>query len=221
MTIESYNMTFLKKTFAINKKQTFFCALLSVASISACASNESLDGWSLEKEESGITTYSREVADHDINEVRGETKIKASVEQLVDLFMNQDNCALFSENCHSAKILNRKTDSEFDLYKMIKNPAPFSDRDVLLNVKVENSNDTGAVVISYKDIKGDMPQDDCCIRLESDKGYWKFMPLKDGYTHVTWQFHTNPGGALPAMLLNGVMPSLPVNLFNKIINKYK
>ena len=102
---------------------------------------------------------------------------------------------------------------------MIKNPAPFSDRDVLLNVTVEKSGETGEVRISYKDIKGNTAQDDCCLRLISDKGFWKFTPMTDGYTSITWQFHTDPGGALPAMLLNGVMPSLPVNLFNKIIKE--
>ena len=210
-------MTFLKTPFTINKKQTFLCALLSVVSILGCASNENLNEWNLEKEESGITTYSRDVSGHKINEVRGETKIKATVNQLVDLFMNQDNCALFSENCHSAKILNRKSDNEFDLYKMIKNPAPFSDRNVLLNIKVDNSNDTGAVLISYKDIKGDVAQDDCCLRIKSDKGFWEFTPMSDGYTHITYQFHTDPGGSLPALLLNGVMPSLPINLIKKVI----
>lgn len=211
-------MTFLKSILTLNKKQTLLCSLLSLTAISSYASNVDSEGWNLEKEESGITTYSKEVANHSINEVRGETKIKATVSQLVNLFMNVEKCDLFSENCHLAKILNRKNENEFDLYKMIKNPAPFSDRDVLLNVTVEKSSE-GTVLISYKDIKGDIPQDECCLRLLSDNGFWKFTPMSDGYTHVTWQFHTDPGGALPAMLLNGVMPSLPVNLFKKIINE--
>ncbi len=212
-------MTFINKFFTLTKKQTLLCSLLSLTAISSCASNVNSESWNLEKEESGIKTYSRQVVNHSINEVRGETKIKATVSQLVNLFMDVDKCNLFSENCHSAKILNRKNDNEFDLYKMIKNPAPFSDRDVLLNVTVEESTETGVVLISYKDIKGDMAQDDCCLRLISDIGFWKFTPMSDGYTKLTWQFHTDPGGALPAMLLNGVMPSLPVNLFNKIIKE--
>jgi len=211
-------MTFLNNIFTLNKKQTLLCSLLSLTAMSGCASDISTESWNLEKEESGITTYSKDVANHSINEVKGETKIKATVSQLVNLFMDVDKCHLFSENCHSAKILNRKNDNEFDLYKMIKNPAPFSDRDVLLNITVEKSSD-GTVLISYIDIKGDLPQDDCCLRLTSDKGFWKFTPLSDSYTQVTWQFHTDPGGSLPAMLLNGVMPSLPVNLFNKIIKE--
>ena len=70
--------------------------------MSSCASNVNSESWNMEKEESGITTYSKEVANHSINEVRGETKIKATVNQLVNLFMDLDKCYLFSENCHSA-----------------------------------------------------------------------------------------------------------------------
>jgi hypothetical protein len=176
-------MTFLNRIFTLNKKQTLLCSLLSLTAITGCASDTK--DWNLEKEESGISAYSREVANHSINEVRGETKIKATVSQLVNLFMDLDKCELFSENCHLAKILNRKSDNEFDLYKMIKNPAPFSDRDVLLKVNVEKSSE-GTVLISYQDIKGNMAQDECCLRLKSDKGFWKFAPMSDGYTVSVW-----------------------------------
>lgn len=213
---ESLTMTFLNKCITLNKKQTLLCSLLCVASMTAGAANADSQGWNMVSDESGVTVSTRAVANHDINEIKTTTKLKATVNQLVALYMDVDKCGLWAENCGSAKILNRLSDNEFDLYRMIENPWPFSNRDYLLHVKVEKSAKTGATTITYENLKDKMAENDCCIRSNIVKGYWKFTPAADGFTQVTYQFHTDPGGALPASLLNSVMPDLPVNLLKAI-----
>jgi hypothetical protein len=111
-------MTFLNKCITLNKKQALLCSLLCIVSLTAGAANTGPEGWNMVSEESGVTVSTRTVANHDINEIRAKTKLKASVNQLVALFMDVDKCGLWAENCGSAKILNKQSDSEFNLYRM-------------------------------------------------------------------------------------------------------
>ena len=184
--------------------------------MTAGAENTDSQGWSIVSDDKGVTVSTRDVANHDINEIKAKTKLKASVNQLVALFMDVNKCGLWAENCDSSKMLNKQSDNEFNLYRMIENPWPFSNRDYLLHVKGEKSTETGSTTITYENLKDQMAENDCCIRTNIVKGFWKFTPASDGFTDVTYQFHTDPGGALPASLLNNVMPDLPVNLLKAI-----
>jgi len=213
-------MILINRFTRLSKKQVLLCTLLSIASSLAFAENTESkadsQGWDMVSNENNVTVYTRNVAEHDINEVKAETKLKATVSQLVALFMDVEKCGLWAENCKSAKIMKRKSDNEFTLYRMMENPWPFSNRDYLLQVTLDTSVETGTVLISYEILKGDMAKNECCIRSNIVKGYWKFTPASDGFTEVINQFHEDPAGALPASLLNNVMPSLPVNLLAEI-----
>lgn len=61
------------------------------------------------------------------------------------------------------------------------------------------------------------PQKDL-VRVKSIKGYWKFTPLGGNRVEVVYQVHNDPGGSLPAWLVNSVAVSQP---FNTLLNMRK
>ena len=45
--------------------------------------------------------------------------------------------------------------------------------------------------------------------MERAKGFFRFTPLGDNRTHVEYQMHTEPSGALPASLVNAMLVDTP------------
>ena len=57
----------------------------------------------------------------------------------------------------------------------------------------------------------DTPPDDCCVRAQALRTYWRLTAKPDGGTHVEVEVLTDPKGMLPAWVVNLVQRGWPRN----------
>jgi hypothetical protein len=99
--------------------------------------------------------------------------------------------------------------------------APFvSDRDYTVRIKdVSQRLPTGKVVWkkvwSAANEKGPAPADGV-VRLVVVDGFWQFEEIAENRTRVTYYVYTDPGGVLPAFIINGANKQAIPTLFEVV-----
>lgn len=53
------------------------------------------------------------------------------------------------------------------------------------------------------------------------KGFWRFIPEKEGRIKVIYQIHADPGGDIPSWLANAVAVDSPFNTLKNMLKMLK
>jgi len=204
-------MKFIKQTFA-------FCLLLIVSPISWSAENN-ISAWKLEIEEGRTKVHSRKVQGFEIDEIKGTTEIKTTVGELIALYLDFDQCALWAVNCDKVTLIEELSENELNVYREIDNPWPVSNRDYYLHINLSKNTASGETLIKFEDIKSINTKNKGFVRSKMVKGFWKFAPSNDGLVEVTYQVHLDPGGDLSASLINSGIKQTPIDIFTALKEK--
>ena len=62
------------------------------------------------------------------------------------------------------------------------------------------------------------PEDDDVVRIQQLEGFWEITDLKNGYIRLVQQCLADPGGSLPAWLVNSSVVDSPFFSMNAIKN---
>jgi hypothetical protein len=175
------------------------------------------ENWVLEKKNSGIAVYLREVPGSHLKEYRGITYLKdTTLESIEKLFEDTDSYTRWMHNCIEAKLLKMINENERYTYIVIDSPWPVKDRDVITYSKVVLRSKTRGMKIAISGRPKYVPERSDCIRIQKMKGYWLFQPHPDGTIKVTYQIHSEPGGHLPDWLANATVVDIPYNTLLKL-----
>lgn len=158
--------------------------------------------WKLEKENDGISVYTREVGGMKIKEFKATATIETKIKVLVDMVIDAETYVDWIDKMEEAEIVEKVNENEFYIYSQVDVPWPFDNRDIVTLNKVIKDEKTGAVTIAITAVSGKVPEKDGVIRMPESSGFWKFSPNKEGKIAVVYQYLADPGGGIPEWLVN-------------------
>lgn len=164
--------------------------------------------WERVGEDGEMRIYTRESVGGGIRKLRVEARVKSTVAQLLGTYLDVENQVKWFPGCETARVIGRKSDSSLTVYRRIRNPWPFQDRDYAILYEVRKTEEEGGILVRYRDLKDAVPVQKDCVRMRKLRGYWKFVPEKDGYVAVTYVFDFDPGGGTPATFINKALPKI-------------
>ena len=175
--------------------------------------------WNLERDENGIKVYLKEFWADDIKAFRGVVYINTSVDSLLAVILDIDACTDWVQHCQNPLMLKRINFSECYHYLVHNLPFPVVDREFILHTKISRNPVNGAVTV-YSEARPDyclQQQTSHCqlikhsslVRIRHSHGSYLLEPVKKGLTKFTWTQHTDPGGNLPAWLVNIMIREVP------------
>jgi hypothetical protein len=175
-----------------------FCLLISAI----CFSQESKFEWQLKKDESSITVYSRKTVNSNFRELKSVTYVKTSLNSIVALLDDWDTYTQWVYKCGESKTLKRISNTELIHYQTVVAPWPAENRDFVVNVKFSQDEKTKIVTIKSVCWADYIPQASHHVRITEFNACWTLIPLKDGIIQINYQLMVNPGGYVPAWLVN-------------------
>jgi hypothetical protein len=181
----------------------FAISLALAFSTSAAAAD---DGWVEASKEGGLTIYNRQRAGSEVKELRSVGVIDAPPWVCMNVVSDEGRFKDFMPYTAESKVLVDGKDERV-VYQRID--APFvSDRDYTIRIRDVSSKKADGRVV-YKKVwslandKGPAPKDGV-VRLAVVEGFWQFEELAGGEkTRATYYVFTDPGGSLPAFVING------------------
>ena len=174
--------------------------LFGFITVSAQGSGD--DGWKLAKEKDGITIYTRVPEGSKLKEYKAETIVDVPPERVLNVLTNADRYADWMSGIKETRLLKTEGDSVFYIYARLGIPWPFDDRDEVSRSCLIKDTIPGGYFMPIRIVTGMMPKIKGVVRMTNGKGYWLMEPLSEGKTRVVQQFIGDPGGSMPAWIVN-------------------
>ena len=172
--------------------------------------------WELQKDEEGITVYTRKVEGSPVLEFRGETIIDVPVEKAAAFYEQENRITEWFHRAKESRLIKKVSDTESLVYFAADLPWPFFDRDGIYQRMRSVDPATGAVIYELHSAPDDYPPQKRRVRIVYLDAEWRFTPLPDGRTQVNCRTHTAPGGYIPPALLNRFVISLPFKTLHNL-----
>lgn len=167
--------------------------------------------WTLSRDRRDIKVYTRRVEGIDFKQYRGLVIVDASLSSLVALFEDHSAAQDWIDTCRSIELVERIAPNESISYSYNPAPWPAKDRDAAVHNLITQDPETLVVRIVQQAVPDRVPPNRKAVRVKRIEGLWIFNPLGEKETEVIYQVLTDPGGGIPAWLVNAVAISQPFN----------
>jgi hypothetical protein len=167
--------------------------------------------WTLQREDDGISLYSREVADSPFLAVKVIATIDAPAEKVAQLLGDGNGCSPWRAMCKSSEVLETVSDSERLIYLVLDLPWPVSDRDLVVRSIAQVDEQAGTLHVKLESASAEHPVQEY-VRAQSS-GEYALKVLGATRSEFTYIQHTDIGGDLSPDMIN---PSLLSETFEDI-----
>ena len=205
-------MPYLNRVFALCLQVSFvFSTLVFQPQESAAA--KGISEWREIADEEGIKVYQREVPGTSFFSFRGVGIVDADVFDVYAVIFDIKNKTNLLANCGDYQLLKYKGLGNLIVYTRTQAPVFFiSDRDSVLETQVKFEKDKRRILANFQKTDDSIfPPIDGAVRTNAVKGGWILEAQSDGKTQLTYEVNADPGGLLPAWLVNMGSRKLPLN----------
>lgn len=114
--------------------------------------------------------------------------------------------------------IERKAIKEFSMnhkvyYTHFSVPFPFQNRDMIIDFRLTENKKENSVHISLQGRPGFILVRSGITRIQAVQGFWKIRQINEHQVHATYQMHLDPGGAIPAVVMNNLIKDRAFEMF--------
>lgn len=172
--------------------------------------------WKLSAEKDGIKIYTSILPDSKIKAIKVEANFDATPSQLAAIVMDVNTAPDWVYHVKSAKLVKQVSPNELYYYSEVSLPWPVANRDFVAHLTVTQDPGTKVVTIDGPAVPGVVPIKKGIVRIDNSIGKWVITPLGQNQVHVEYSIHVDPGGALPAWLVNIFATDAPMKIFKSL-----
>ncbi len=178
--------------------------------------------WELKKDKSGIRVYTRDFEGSDFDEFKAVTTIQnCSLIEVMNVIFDVQNYPFLFPDCINPKILKKEGDWYDIHYIQTKGPFPVKDRDSVFEQKAEIAQNKKSARITLNPLPDYIPENKDIVRVREGTGFWELEQDVANNVAVTYQFHGEPGGEIPAWLANSFVVSHPFKTLENLKERLK
>lgn len=184
-----------------------------------CFSNIYGQEWEFVTQSEQIKVFKRQIAPTNYSEIKVEAILPCGIEELLQVHL--DIRAMKEWSTIPIKIIPIKTygDSTQIYFQESIVAWPLTNREVVIK-KTYKATHNG-VLIAIENINGyELTQPDN-IKIKEVVGSWKLTPINEKSTHIIYVMYVNPGGDIPAWILETNSAELPINMIKSIVAQAK
>lgn len=172
--------------------------------------------WKLSTEKDGIRVYTSIVPDSKIKAVRVGCYLNATASQLVALLMDVKTSPDWEYHTKSCVLLKQVSSTELYYYSEISLPWPAENRDFVAHLIITQNPDTKVVTVEGPTVPGFVPVKKSIVRVVNSSGKWIITPVGADQLKVEYMIHVDPGGSVPAWLVNMFATEGPLKFFKSL-----
>jgi len=179
------------------------------------------ENWKLKTEKGGIAVYMRALPDSKFKAIKVECELEATLSQLVAVILDVNTGAEWVYSTKSSVLLKQVSPSELYYYSEVSVPWPASNRDFIAMLKVVQDTHTRVVTVYGPTFPDYLPVKKDIVRVQKSEGKWVISPMGKGRIKVEYTLRADPGGDIPAWLVNMFATKGPYESFKKLKEQLK
>jgi len=182
----------------MNLKLKFILLLIVLFS---CDLSSQEKPWIKEIDKNGIIVYLRDYQGSQLKEFKAQTIIKAPIKNILTLLTDFKSYPKWLFGNKNTILFENKNNIEFIYYTIIKSPKPVEDRDLIVEFKIVEASNS-KILIKTSTLPKYVNEKHGIIRVKQFIGMWELNKINENETSVITQCHTEPGGSIPAWIIN-------------------
>ena len=179
------------------------------------------ENWSLRKDKNGIKVFSRNVEGFKFNELKVESLFEGRVSQIVALVLDANSQKEWAYKTIKSEIIKRNSESDLIYYAEVEAPWPFSNRDFVLHLNVQQNPQSKTVTISVEIVNDFLPEKKDIVRVKYFSATWVITPVNSQQFKLDYRIQVDPGANIPAWLANLFSTNAPYESFMHLKERIK
>jgi hypothetical protein len=172
--------------------------------------------WKLSKDKDGIKVFLAENPKSKFKSVKVECSLQGNFDKLILVLTNVDHLKDWVYNTKTSYLIKRITPHDLYYYTETSIPWPMSNRDAVVHLRITKDSLQRFVRVSAISEPLFIPEREDKVRIpRSNVNWYVTMPAKNTLT-IIYTFEADPGGNLPAWVVNSFADKGPYESFKKL-----
>jgi hypothetical protein len=196
-------------------KAFFICLLYLPTFLPASDKND----WTLKREKDGIDIYSRPSNCSKINDIRVDMDLTGTVEQLAAILRDINGYTDWVYSTRTATMIKKVSENEVIYYAEVGTPWPAANRDYYADLKITLNPANHSMNVVSLGMKDYQPEKKDFVRVPMSRGSWTVTTQSARKIHLQYILQIDPGGSIPAWILNSFVAKAPLETFSNLKKK--
>lgn len=185
--------------------------LLLISSIASAAGK-----WDLKKDSEGIKIYTADVANSNVKALRAEFITTGTPAKLSAILLDINGQPDWVYSTRSSKLVKRISDRELIYYSEKSMPWPVTNRDAVMSLRIEQNILTKVMTVRATTVSNAVAVKKNIIRVPASTVTWVVTPIDNNRMKVVYEATLDPGGSIPAWIVNMFTTKGPFETFKKL-----
>jgi len=176
----------------------FLLLLIVVLGLSATGQNN----WTVKKDKEGIRISTRQSDHSKFNDIKVEADLPGNIYQLANILTDIASYPQWSYSTKTAVLIKKENPNKYIYYSNYSAPWPASDRDLysIMETRIDTLVHSLKIIANGK--SNYRPENNGMVRIPYSKSDWEITTLTPNTIHLIFVLELDPGGSVPAWILN-------------------
>ncbi len=190
------------------------CFLFVGCSISYQANGQAQ--WTLKTDEDGIQLYTKTVPASPYKALKTVCTLQTSLSSVAAVLLDAAHSKEWVYGTSSSRLLKQESPSVVFFYAEMGMPWPVTNRDFIVKISLTQDPVSKSITVLAENQPDYLPEKKKLIRIRNSSGKWLIDPLPNGRVRVEYQLYVDPGGNVPAALVNLFSGKGPIESFRNL-----
>ncbi|RYY00950.1 MAG: lipid-binding protein [Gammaproteobacteria bacterium] len=177
--------------------------------------------WKLVKDNGWIKVYESNMEQSSFKRVKVQCTMEGTFEKLIEILHNVENHKTWIYKTKSSHIIKRVSPTEYYYYTESGMPWPIQNRDAVVHIKFFKDTVNRTLKIVAVGVPDYIASISGKIRVPRSANTWHVSMNAENKLDVSYVFEADPGGSLPAVLVNALVDKGPYESFKKLAEQLK
>jgi START domain len=196
-------------------KQIVYGCLIVVLS-SASFQVKGQDRWVLKTDKDGIQLYTKSVKGSPYKALKTVCTLQTSLSSVAAVLLDVKRSQEWVYGTSSCSILKQESPTVVYYYAEMGMPWPVTNRDFIVRISMTQDPVSKVITVLAENKPDYIPENKKLVRIPNSSGKWLIEPLGNGRVRVEYQLYVDPGGNVPATLVNMFSAKGPIESFNNL-----
>jgi len=176
----------------------------------------SQNNWKLTKNKDGIQVYQRDAKNSNFKNIKVECTLEGNFEKLIAIINNVNHYKDWVYNNKTTTLLKRVNGYEFYYYTETFLPWPLDNRDAVMHTRITKDSSNRILRINSIAVPNYIAKKEDKVRISHSDINWNVTKISSNNIRIVYTFETDPGGNVPAWLVNSFADKGPYESFKKL-----
>jgi hypothetical protein len=177
------------------------------------------NNWIIKRDKEGIKISTRHSDRSPFNDIKVEMDLPGNIYQLAAILLDVDQYTQWSYSIKKSSLIKKEGANRLIYYSEINAPWPATNRDLYANMQVTTDSAYQSLKVISVGEKNYQPANKNLVRIPYSKGVWEITTLTHKRIHLNYVLEVDPGGSVPAWIMNLFSTKAPMETFENLKNK--